>query len=274
MFNSTKTLLILIAVTSGLSTSANAQHIGGTHRKHTGNFDNHYNGYGHHYDNGHRNYRHPVTFGYRGHYGYRGFNWGFNWGFNGHEVADIVRSRAAANLVNAQARTQNEVARSARMDNRVKALHTYIARRSINSELRFGHLRARGDAIRATKVDATLVAHQAGIRLSDDPRLSDEEVNQVTGRLHWPLLLQMEHFNKARKPVNEIFASRARVGQVNPDHYLPLCDWIEKVSNELTKNVDNYPEADYAEAQDFLRRLLVEVRLPSAPIATMQFAAK
>jgi hypothetical protein len=128
--------------------------------------------------------------------------------------------------------------------------------------------------VRATKATATLVAQDNGIRLSKEPRLSDEEVNQVTGRLHWPLLLQMEHFNRARKPVNEIFASRARAGQVNPDHYLPLCDWIKKVSDELTKHVDDYPEVDYAEAQDFLRRLLVEARLPSAPIATMQFAAK
>lgn len=210
-------------------------------------------------------YHRPIFVGYRSQSWYRGYN--------GHEVADMVRSRSQANLVNAHARTQNETARSARMDNSVKALHTYIARRSINSEMRFGHLHAQGEYAHAAKAEAQLVAKQAGVELGDEPRLTADEISDMTGRLKWPLLLQMEHFNQARKPVNQIFATRARTGQINSDHYLPLCDWIEKVSEELTKNVANYPQADYAEAQGFLQRLLVEARLPAAGTG-LQLAGK
>ena len=217
------------------------------------------------YDDRHHNYR-PLAFGYRR------YHW--NQGYNGHEIADIVRSRASANLVNAQARTQNEVARLARMENSVTSLHTYHQRRSINTERRFGHLHARGEYVRASKDNAKLVAHQAGLELRGEGMLTREEINAVTGELHWPLLLQMQHFDNARRPVNEVFVTRARVGQINPNHYLPLCDWVKKVSDELTRNLDHYSQADYAEAQSFLRRLLVEARLPASANTSMQFATK
>ncbi|MGB7344801.1 MAG: hypothetical protein WBD20_11335 [Pirellulaceae bacterium] len=274
MSNTTKTLLLLTLATVCFGSTASAQKFSGfnqnrnSHGSRHNSHDYHHNDSHHGY--GHHNYR-PTTF-CNGTFGYGSYHW--YRGYNGHEVADLVRSRAAANLVNAQARTQNEVARSAGMDNSVKALHTYIARRSINTETRFGHLHAQGEYARAAKVEAQLVAHQAGLELHDEEKLTSEEINAVTGRLHWPLLLQMEHFSNARKPVNQIFATRAHVGQINPDHYLPLCNWIEKVSDELTKHVEDYPQADYAEAQSFLRRLVVEARLPAAANVGMRFAAK
>ncbi|QDT08316.1 hypothetical protein [Planctomycetes bacterium K23_9] len=278
MLNAAKTLLFLTLATACVADSVSAQRFGrfqpkhGGHSHNQGNSSHHdsdYHGNDHygnvHHGQNHHAYRRPVTFAYGNYHWYRGYN--------GHEVADIVRSRADANLTNAYARTQNEVARSARMDNSVKAIHTYIARRSINSEMRFGHLHAQGAVARAAKAEAQLVAHQTGVELNDQRGLSSDEINDLSGRLHWPLLLQMEHFNNARKPVNQVFEIRANAGTINPDHYLPLRDWIGKVSEELSKNVDVYPKADYAEAQDFLKRLLVEARLPTGA-SSMQFAAK
>ena len=219
----------------------------------------------HCYGNGHRSFR-PTTFGYGSYHWYRGYN--------GHEIADVVRSQATANFVNAQARIQDELARSARMENSIRALETHLARRSINTERRFGHLHARGEFVRAAKAEVMLVTHQMDLKLHDEDKLTSKEINVVTGQLYWPLLLRMEHYENARKPVDEIFVTRARVGRINPDHYLPLCDWIEKVRVELTKNVDHYPQADYAEAQSFLRRLIVEARLPTSTKMEMQFATK
>lgn len=189
-------------------------------------------------------------------HGFYSRHYGSHIGF-GHAYANILRSQAEANLLNAQARTQNEIARSARLDNNVKELQTYLERRRINSTARFAHLWDRGDAVRAMKASMPAEAQE------ERGRLTRDEVRATTGRLDWPLLLQMEHFNRARKPVNEIFKSRAISGSIQPDHYLPLCDWIDKVQAELDKNVDNYPKEDYAEAKDFLRRLVAEARLPA-----------
>ena len=221
---------------------------------------------------------HPVFHGY---HGYHGYNWNYHRGypywFNGHEIADVIRSGAQANLLNAHARTQNEVARSARLDNNVKQLNTHLERRAINSRARFAHLWAQGAKVRAEKEAAAVNQNQhlASTQHEAAERLQNFEVNPATGRLHWPLLLQMEHFSKARQPVNQVFAQRSASGTINPDHYLPLCDWIEKIDTELDKNVHDYPEADYAEAKDFLRRLVAEARLPATtPSSLMQLASK
>ena len=220
---------------------------------------------GHKYNNGTSLYHtgnHPI---YRAHVGYGNhyhYNWGgFRYGHNGHAAADIIRSRAQANFVNAKARTENEVTRSARLDNDVKELATHIERRSINASTRFSHLWEQGAKARATKAELTEAARIAGVELDTAMRLDESQLNRVSGRLSWPLLLQMEHFNRARKPVNQVFKTRALAGKINPDHYLPLIDWVKKIDAELIKNAENYPDEDLASAQDFLRRLTVEARL-------------
>ena len=221
----------------------------------------------------HHHGRHGVFYGHRYRGGYRP-NYGHTY-FNGHEIADVFRARAQANLLNAQARTQNEVARTARLNNDVHQLNTHIERRRINSTVRFAHLHVRGEQLRAAKADAASVAHVNGLDPNADRRLSPVELSPISGTLRWPLLLQTEHYADARTPVNQVFASRAQDGQINPDHYLPLRDWVAKVSEELEKHIHKYPESDYAHAQDFLRRLVIEASLPAArPMSSIQFVSK
>ncbi len=93
-------------------------------------------------------------------------------------------------------------------------------------------------------------------------------MNPETGQLRWPLLLQTQHFARARGPVDRLFEMRARFGQIHPDHYLPFRNWIEKIKVELHLSVNTLPKEDYAAAQDFLRRIIVEVKLPVAQPAT------
>ncbi|NNE00219.1 MAG: hypothetical protein HKN47_23105 [Pirellulaceae bacterium] len=224
------------------------------------------------YESGKHHHRGGYRVQYHGHASPHG-HWAYrpnyaNYGYNGHEVADVIRSRGQANLLNAQARTQNEIARSAALDNDVKELATYHERRQINRTTRFGHLHARGEQLRASKAQAEHEAQLAGFRIEDVAGLTPDELDPVTGQLAWPLLLQGTHYNRARQPVDIIFATRAQAGQVNPDHYLPLRDWIDRVDYELDCYVHLYPKADYAKAKDFLRRLMIEARLPALQLSS------
>ncbi len=219
----------------------------------------------------------PLRFGV--HHGYGrtddlGYHTSGYYRHYGHELANVIRSTAQANLLNAHARTQNEVARSARLDNDIKSLTTHFERRRINSTVRFAHLWERGAQAKAQKASTAEIAALVGLPDNAADRLAADELHPQTGRLSWPLLLEMEHFTRARRPVNELFKRRAAEGRINPDHYLSLVDWIEKVKLELNKNVHNYPAQDYVEAKDFLARLVAEARLPATTTGSMQLASK
>ncbi len=50
-------------------------------------------------------------------------------------------------------------------------------------------------------------------------------------------------------------------GAINPDHYLPMLDWIERIEQELIDNAADYELTDYLEARSFLRSLIAEARI-------------
>ena len=188
-----------------------------------------------------------------------------NYGAYLHGAADVVRSRAYANLRNAEAWTQSEVARKMNMENSVLALQTRLERRRINRESRFGHLFAHGVQRKAQQAAHIHVSLTDEIRRPDNG-LAEHELNPMSGVLNWPLLMRSSYFDRARKRVDDAFALRNATGTIDPNEYLPLRDWIVRIQAELTKNVKKIPSDDFAQSQDFLRRVLVEIRkdLPNA----------
>lgn len=222
---------------------------------------------GSHCDDGQRNHHDGhLHHGYIGTYGY-GYSYRPTWS-EGYlrGKADLVRSQGMANLLNAQAWTQAEEARARNLENKVLALNTYHERRRINTETRFGHLHAKAVERKADQAQFVSTALDNGI----DPRrpvgLSPAELNRRTGELNWPLLLQTEHFARARGSVDHFFAMRAKFDGINPDHYIPFRNWIERIKAELHLSVNTLPKEDYAAAQDFLRRIIAEVKLPAHPL--------
>ena len=179
--------------------------------------------------------------------------WGYNaprYGYypwlrpSGYEVAAVVRARGEANLLNANARTQNAVAYKKELENNLQTLATRLERRRVNSEYRFGHLHAQADMRR----------EQAQIAKSKP----SESIHPMTGEIDWPLILKTSHYAKARQPVDQVFEDRAMTGQINPELYGPMCNWIEKIQAEVKKNASQYEANDRVAAQKFLRHLIVE----------------
>ena len=178
-------------------------------------------------------------------------------------AAHLIHARAQANLVNAQAWTQAEVARAESLKNDVFTMETRLEKRRINTQSRFGHLHALAAERKARKAEhgiERLTAHLDPVPI----RLLANEIDTNTGQLTWPLVLQVSHFDKARKPLDTVFAERAKSGSINPNHYLPLRNWVQRMNQEVESLTGTLPKEDIAEAQDFLRRLVEEARLPHA----------
>ena len=207
-------------------------------------------------------YVRPATYGY----GYRPYGYDHRFG-----QAELIRATATANLLNANARTQHLHADRLQMQNSVEFLATRLERKRINQESRFGHLHARGEQVREQK---RLAAEQLISQQLVSEQTPRRCVDPLTGRVAWPMLLRSTYYERARGPIDQVFHQRSLVGSINPDHFLPMRDWIEKIERELKANVAYYEREDYLEAKAFLRGLLDEARidLPEVP-AHSQLAA-
>lgn len=215
-------------------------------------------GYGQHH--GYR-YVAPVHYGYAT-YGYRYRPYGYDPAFG---TAELLRAAAQANVLNASARTQHLHADRLQMENSIEFLATRLERKQINKQTRFGHLHARGEQVRLQK---QAEAEHAG---PQEPRRA---VDPTTGRVAWPLLLRTSYYAKARGPIDQVFHQRSVVGQINPDHFLPMRDWIEAIEREVKANVAYYEMEDYLEAKAFLRSLLDEARVELSPATTSQLVSR
>ncbi|TWU05635.1 hypothetical protein [Stieleria varia] len=195
-----------------------------------------------------RSHGHAVrVVGYRyasPYYGYR---------TTGFELASVIRAQGEFNLLTAQARSENAAAVQLELQNSVDALAARLERRRINTESRFGHLHAAAEERRLA----------SELRKAEQP----VAVAPADGSVQWPLILATTHFARARRPVDLVFAQRAHDGAINPDHYQPLCDWIEQIRCELKDHIHEYSMDDYVQAQSFLRNLVDEARQPISPMS-------
>ncbi|WP_168564527.1 hypothetical protein [Crateriforma spongiae] len=204
-----------------------------------------------------------------------------------HGRADVIRSLGVANLNHAQAQTQWEVARSAAMQNGIDALLARQERQQINRESRFGRVYERAMARKAAAAmvpqipggwqlpdgweltghwadAATEPAADANGIGPDAMGLSPQQLDPISGRLNWPALLQHDHFAKARRPLDELFARRAVEGWIEDRHLPSLRDWVAKIGQEVDRL--DVPEPIRSEAHRFLAGLVDAAHTPRQPI--------
>ncbi|QDV65886.1 hypothetical protein [Crateriforma conspicua] len=204
-----------------------------------------------------------------------------------HGRADVIRSLGVANLNHAHAQTQWEVARSAAMQNGIDALVARQERQQINRESRFGRVYDRATARKAAAAmvpqipggwelpeGLELTGHwgDAPIEPTADANgietkamgLSSQYLDPISGRLNWPALLQHDHFAKARRPLDELFARRAVEGWIEDRHLPSLRDWVAKIDQEVDRL--DVPEPIRSEAHRFLAGLVDEAHTPNQPI--------
>ncbi len=167
-------------------------------------------------------------------------------------MADLVRSRGAANLMNSHAAKNFEDARKKYIENRLLRTQTYFDMKKINKQSRFG------DQKRRTQADF--------IRYSQSKlpnRLNHAQLDPLTGTLKWPLLLRLKSLEPEREKLEKLFAVRAKEGYVGPDQFLEIQNAIKSMREETDRVVRDYPTDVTIAARKFLNSLAYEVKFPA-----------
>ncbi len=159
----------------------------------------------------------------------------------------MVRSVGDANLRNSLAARNYEEARSRNLDNRLKYAETYFAKRRANEDYK--------ESMRKPVTSEQLFR----MRQSQKPkRLATTQLDPVTGRIDWPVLLQKEDFDQQRAELEKLFAARASHDHISLDDYTKIQQAYEKMQEQLSEIIKDVPPQDYVRAKSFLKSLAYE----------------
>jgi hypothetical protein len=190
--------------------------------------------------------------------GYGGYGWG-GGGYGGgtaagnamQGMASVIQAQGVNHLLNSEAAKNYEDARSKYFDNRIKGTQTYFELRRMN--------RAYTDAERdkpMTSEAAFRYAHE------DAPkRISNKQIDPITGSIHWPTILNDPEYSDDRNLLNAVFAQRERKhGSLTQEEYSEIQKTTGTILTNLKKNVKKYAPDDYLAAKKFTESLAYEAR--------------
>jgi hypothetical protein len=166
-------------------------------------------------------------------------------------MADIIRSKGAANLMNSEAMKNVEDARRKYIDNRVHGTEKYFEMRSINKRAR--------EAERGPRPSMEDVIRYSSTRKPN--RLSPSELDPLTGDITWPGVLRDSQYEQDRKKLEDLYSARAFSGFLSGDQLMQVDSSIKSILGELGKNVKVYPPTSWTQAKSFLESLQYESRL-------------
>lgn len=169
-------------------------------------------------------------------------------------IADIIRSQGLYNSLTGQGLVSLSQAQRQFIENRRLAVENYFAVREINREMR-----AKERGRRGTYEDWVRYA-QAGA----PARLSPSELDHVSGRISWPVLLRADLFSNYRAELDKLFAFRAVTGQLSTDEFLRIDELTRGLVVELQSHIALMPAQEYMRAKRFVQSLNYEAMLPPA----------
>lgn len=168
-------------------------------------------------------------------------------------LGDVVRSQGQANLDNSAAAINYSIARRSEIENQKQWTSTYFSMRETNRQARAAE---RGP--RPTMEDLVRYA-QAG-----KPKpLSPSELDTVTGKISWPMLLQSREHADGCAELQKIFADRATKGAIGPEEYMKVREVTDAMMADLNEQIKDVPPSQYVIAKRFLQSLAYEAGRPT-----------
>lgn len=162
--------------------------------------------------------------------------------------ADVIRSAGAANLMNSAAAINYQEAAKGYIDNRMSATNAYFQMRSVNKQAREAE-----SGPRPSENDLVRYAQQRAPK-----RLSNSQLDPLTGAIQWPSLLQDEAFAKETEKIDMIYDDRAKMGHMSAEDSMEIQKITESLSAQLKSKIRDLPPQVYTEAQAFLKQLSAE----------------
>jgi hypothetical protein len=165
-------------------------------------------------------------------------------------MANIISSAGAANLMNAQAATQAEQARSEYIRNRMLATQTYFDMRRTNEEYRKetqGKPLSMEQYVRLARVEAP-------------DRMSPSELDTLNGKIYWPPQLMVNAYAPLRKEIETLYNRRA-LGDRST--YGPIKTATGDFLAVLKRDIDKFSPQDYVRSKNFVEALAYEAGFAS-----------
>jgi hypothetical protein len=168
-------------------------------------------------------------------------------------IAAVLRARGDLDLNTARARAIAAEACRVETQNRLQRTEAAFQMRQANRRARTAERRPRP-------------SHEDLIRLAQKgrpARLSPRELDDRTGEVTWPMLLEAAHYDRYRAALEGLFTARASDGQIGPAAYLEIARLTSAMLELLKGCIHEVPPAEYMVAKRFLESLANEARLPA-----------
>jgi len=191
----------------------------------------------------------PPAYPHRPHYSFRASTAA---GSYARGIAAVIYAQGCYNRLTAEARLIHAEAYRREIANREMAVESYFAVRQANREARAAE---RGP--RPTAADLARLATR-----EKPDRLGPKELNALTGKLLWPLLLRGEEFAALRAALEPPFARRAARGVMEIEQQSQVRQVTRDMLEKLKQFVRRVNAADYTTARRFIEGLAYEARLP------------
>ena len=95
-------------------------------------------------------------------------------------------------------------------------------------------------------------------------RLRPNQLDPVTGRIYWPILLQDPRYDNYRKDVDKLFQEReAAHGSGSYDVYVQTQQATNALLDALRKNLTQYSGGDFMLMKNFIESLAYEAKFPA-----------
>lgn len=180
-------------------------------------------------------------------YYYNGYGGGYHASTAGESyargMADAVRSQGMKNLADSRAAINVEQARSANIDNQLKATEAYWERKKIYdknmAEKRYADAKVRAE-------------HRERNMLSD---LSPDDLDPTTGAVAWPALCKQDRYDKYRTTLDALFAKQGADGALSSDDYLTAKQTIKDFRAAITADRGEFPDNIISPSLRFLLKL-------------------
>jgi hypothetical protein len=166
-------------------------------------------------------------------------------------MSDVIRSKGAANLMNSQAAINATQAQSNEIKNREQWTTTYFQMRKENKT-------ARAEERGPNPTAEDLVRYA---QMGKPKSMGPNQLDAVSGKIYWPPLLLTDQFASSRQELDDIFAKRARYGDISMDDIMNIRNATNKMLDQLKEGISALPPSQYMSAKQFLVSLAYEVQL-------------
>lgn len=201
----------------------------------------------------------PVYYGYnRYRRGYPGYGWGGGGGFAStpmqgqmYGMAAVIRAQGQAAENYSQARINQEQARQAYLKNEQE----WLKLRNDTREQHQARTLAKANDQREAR-DRWLSSRPSSL----PPKLTADELDPISGVIHWPDLLQRPEFKDSRQRLDELFASRALTSAQTSGLASDIYQTARQMQDEMRQIINQVPPNDYIASRKFLDSLALEGR--------------